>query len=270
MVGVVFRETLRRGWRGMLGWGIGFALIALVQAAVLADVDALKQFAELVASMPPFIMQMLGTSDAAFLGTPEGYLAGRFFNVAVVFFAIYGVSAGLNVTAVEEDRGIMDSQLSTPLARWQLILGKMLAYALMLLGIVLITFAGVAIGLLLTPVAAEFDFGRLFEVTMGLYMPGLVVMAFTAMVAGLVSSRTTVSAVAYAFVIVSYFINFIGGSASESIAAVIGGVSFFNYYNAGDIMKNGMVWSSVGLLVSASVLLVGLGMFAFQRRDISA
>ncbi|MBK8035247.1 MAG: ABC transporter permease subunit [Chloroflexi bacterium] len=130
--------------------GRGFALIALVQAVVLGDVDALRGFADLVASMPPFLLQFLGTDDVNVLATPEGYLAGRFFSFVVVMFAVYAVLSGLNITAADEDRGILNSVLSTPLPRWQLIAGKFAAYAVLLLGVTLITFAGAAGGVLST------------------------------------------------------------------------------------------------------------------------
>lgn len=266
---VVFRETLRRGWRGMLLWGIGFALIALAQSSVLGDVDALKEFGDLVASMPPFITAMIGSTDAAFLGTPEGFLTGKFYSVIVIVFAVYGVMSGLNVTAVEEDRGILNMLMSAPLPRWRLVVEKFLAFAVLLFGAVLITDLGLMLGILITPVAAQMNIARLFTVTLGLYPLGLIAMAFTAMISGLIANRSLVTGISFAFVIVSYFINFIGGMASDSIVSAVSGVSFFSYYNAVDAMKNGLALGGMLLLVVISVVLVGVGTLGFQRRDIA-
>jgi ABC-2 type transport system permease protein len=267
---IVFRETLRRGWRGMALWGIGFGLIGLTQSSVLGDVDALKQFGELVASMPPFITALIGSSDAAFLTTPEGFLSGKFYSVITIVFAVYGVMSGLNVTAVEEDRGILNSLMSTPLPRWRLMIEKLLAYALLLFGVVLLTDAGLLFGVLLTPVAAEMNLERLFTVTLGLYPLGLIGLAFTAMIAGLIPNRATVTGIAFGFVIGSYFINYIGGMVSSSVVSGLSLLSFFSYFDAIEAMQNGLTWGSILLLLILSIALIGVGAVGFQRRDIAA
>ncbi|MBK9748340.1 MAG: ABC transporter permease subunit [Chloroflexi bacterium] len=267
---VVFRETLRRSWRGMLMWGGGFALIALVQAVVLGDVDALREFADLVASMPPFLLQFLGTDDVNVLATPEGYLAGRFFSFVVVMFAVYAVLSGLNITAADEDRGILNSVLSTPLPRWQLIAGKFAAYAVLLLGVTLITFAGAAGGVLSTPVAATFPMGRLFEMTIALFPIGLVALAFTALLAALLPSRSRVMTIAFGAVIGSFFLNFLAASVGDDLLSTINRISVFSYYRATDIVKNGMATGALLVLIVVAVVLVGVSMVAFQRRDIAA
>ncbi len=266
---IVFRESLRRGWRGMLLWGIGFALIALAQSSVLGDVDALQEFGSLVATMPAFITQMIGSTDAAFLATPEGFLAGKFYSVIVIVFAVYGVMSGLNVTAVEEDRGILNMHLSAPLPRWRLVLEKFAAFAVLLLGVVLITDAGLLLGVGITPAAAQMNLSRVFTVTLGLYPLGLISLAFTAMIAALIGNRSLVTSIAFAFVIGSYFVNFIGGMASDSFAAVLTRLSFFSYYDAVEGMQNGLALGGMFLLIAVSAVLVAVGMVAFQRRDIA-
>src|SRR3954462_8982906 len=107
MAGAVFLETLRRGWRGMLYWGIGMGVYGGFIILALPDVNALKQAADLIASMPAFIVKMVGGDDAAFMTTPQGFLATKFFLFAPIMLGIYAINAGLNVTSNEEDRGIM-------------------------------------------------------------------------------------------------------------------------------------------------------------------
>lgn len=266
---IVCLETLRRSWRGMIMWGGGFALIAAVQGLVLGDVDALRQFADLVATMPPFILQLFGTDNIALLATPEGYLAGRFFSIVSLMFAIYGVIGGMNITAADEDRGILNTVLSAPLRRWQLIAGKFAGYAVLLAGVTLLTFAGAAAGVLSSPVAATFNMTSLLQMTAGIYPLGLVALAFTVLMAGVLPRRGRVTAAGFAFVIGSYFLNFIAAAVGESLLTPLNAVSIFNYYNAPDIVENGLAFGGVALLIGVALVLVGAGSAAFARRDIA-
>ena len=269
MAGVVFVETLRRGWLTMLLWGLGIALLGAAQIAVINDVDVLEQMAELLESMPPFVLQLLGTDDVTYLATPAGFLAARYFSLIPLVFAAYAVASGMRVTANEEDQGISDIVLSTPLPRWRLLLEKVIAYALMLLIIVLMSFIGLWLTLQTVPGLPEaINSARLFEVTIALLPGALVVLAFTVLAGAIARSRGTALAIAAVFVIASFFIDFIGSAASESIAATVARVSYFSYYNAPDIMRNGILWGNVLLLIAVTLALVIASLAVYQRRDI--
>lgn len=269
MAGVVFVETLRRGWRSMLLWALGISLIGAVQMSVLGDVDALEQMAELLESMPPFILQLLGTQDVTYLATPPGFLAARYFSLIPLVFAAYAVASGMNVTANEEDRSITDVLLSAPLPRWRLVLEKVIAYALMLAVIVLLSFASLWLIMQTVPeVAAAIDGTRLFEVTISILPGALVVLAFTVLAGALARGRGSALALAAVFVIGSFFIDFVGSAASGSAAAAVAKISYFSYYNAPEIMQNGMLWGNTILLIAVALVLVLAGVIAYQRRDI--
>ena len=90
--------------------------------------------------MPPLLLQAFGMTDAAQLATPAGFLDFGFFSYMMLVLAAYAVIAGLSVTANEEDRGIMDVLLSLPIPRWRLVVERFLAYALILVLILVLTF----------------------------------------------------------------------------------------------------------------------------------
>src|SRR5204862_37745 len=69
------------------------------------------------------------------------FLGFGFFGYVLLVLAAYGVIAGLNITANEEDRGILDITLSLPIPRWRLVLERLLAYTLILALILALTFA---------------------------------------------------------------------------------------------------------------------------------
>ena len=61
----------------------------------------------------------------------------------------------------------------------------------------------------------------------------------------------------------------IGLVAEGTVAEPIGAVSFFTYYNAGDILSQGFIWPHIaGYLLLAGVLLVA-SLYRYERRDIA-
>jgi ABC-2 type transport system permease protein len=267
MPGVVFFETLRRNRRGTLIWGIGVALIVASQIAILPDVDVLKQFAELVESMP-FVVQMIGAGeDTAFLASPEGFLAGKFFSFALILFAVYALVAGLNVSANEEDRGTLDIVLSLPVERWRIVVERLAAYALMIAVILLIVIVGIVATLAAVP-TVQVDALKVIAATVNILPGALLVLAFTAFAGVFFRTRGQAVAAATIFIIGSYFIDFIGGMASGTLFETLRSLSFFRYYDSTTVMKNGLQWGGIVLVLAVSALCVGAAVWCFERRDI--
>ncbi len=267
MTGVIFKDTLRRSWRGMIYWAIGFALLGVYILAVIPNVDMLKQYADLIQNMPPMLMQMFGASDVSAIATPAGFLGFGFFGYTLLILAAYAVIAGLNITANEEDRGILDVVLSLPIPRWRLMAERLLAYTLMLIGMLALTFLAMVL-VLLSNNAMDIAPLNLLAGIVNFLPSTLLVLTFTALMGTALRSRGRAAGVATGFVIVSYFINFIGDAASDTAAAALRVVSFFNYYDGSNIMNTGLVWGNVGLLLLVTVICVAASLWFFERRDI--
>lgn len=265
MSGSVFFATLRRHWRAMIYWGLGIASMALYIVVLIPDSKTLQQYAKLLDSLPKFMVAGLGGTDTAFIATPGGFLAYGFFGWIMVVLAAYGVVVGLNITANEEDRGIMDVLLSMPVPRWRIIVEKFLAYA-----VAVVVIVGMSLVVLLVGVGRSDSFNlstqQLIASTFNMIPPTLLVMAFTAFIATLVRRRSTAIGISAAFVAASYFIDFIGKGAG--LTTGVRNLSFFTYYDATGVMQNGLVVLNVlGLLVVA-LLMFGGTIWAFQRRDV--
>lgn len=264
MSGSIFFETLRRSWRAALYWALGIALMGVYVVVVIPDVKVLKQYGELIKSMPKFLLAAVG-GDAASLATPEGFFGYSFFGWIMLVLAMFGVIAGMNITANEEDRGIMDVLLSLPLPRWRIVLEKYLAYVVMVLFIALVSFVSVW-ALVQNSTVFTLSTARLAEGMFNLVPSTLLVIAFTALVATVVRRRNTALAISAVFVVASYFVDVIGRSADS--AGGLRALSFYSYYNGSEVLVKGLVWgSAIGLLVVA-VLLIVAATAAFQRRDV--
>jgi ABC-2 type transport system permease protein len=267
MTGAVFAHTLKHNWRMALFWGIGIGLIAYLQAALLPNVDALQEMADLMQILPPALLQGLGGMDVAAIATPEGYLSFRYFGLILIIFAVYALIAGLSVTAAEEEAGIIDVLLSLPLARWRLVVEKLLAYALLIVAIVGLSFIGLWLGVEATP-ALEVDTAKLLLGSINILPGALLMLAATTLIAALTRRRGTAAAIATIFLVSSYVLDFMGRAVSDTFVNTLSVLSFFTYYDGGNVMQHGLVWGNVFLLLSVTLALAGAAVWIFQRRDL--
>ncbi|MEZ4672473.1 MAG: ABC transporter permease subunit [Anaerolineae bacterium] len=266
MQGVVFKETLRQNWRGMVYWGIGLALLGILILSLIGDIDALKQVAQLMETLPPALIKAMGMDDMSQLATPEGFLGGGYFGRVILIMSVFGIIGGLNITANEEDQGILDVLLSLPLPRWRLIVEKFAAYTVLTTGILAIGFLGLLFGQQAT--AIDVRISRLLESTFNVLPSVLLIIAFTGLAGALFRRKSTATAVSAIFVIGSYFVDFIGRAASDSFINQLRVVSFFNYYDNDGVMRDGLAWGNIGLLAVITLVLVGGAVWFFQRRDV--
>lgn len=266
MAGAIFLETLRRQWRQVLYWGIGLGLLGFYVLVIIKDVDMLEQYASIIESMPPVLMQMFGVDNAATLATPEGFISFGFFSYTLLVLAVYAVMAGLSVTANEEEDGILDSLLAQPVPRWRVMVEKLLAYALASAGILAVAFLFILAGMQISVIPVSV--GRMLEGSVNMLPSVWLMIAFTAFVAVVFRRRGTAVMVASVFIVASYFINFLGEAASGSLAAALRTLSFFSYYDPNAVMVSGLNAGNLALLLGVAAALAAGALWAFQRRDV--
>lgn len=268
MTAKIFAEALRGGWKTMLYWGVGMAFYSLVITMAVLDDQTLQQMLSLVNSLPSFLMQgFMGSADIAFMTTPNGYFAAKYFSIAMLIFSAYTVMAGMAVTANDEDAGIMDSFLSLPVQRWSIILGRGLAFALMQLGVIVLAFGGVAIGALFVP-HVSYDLAGIAAGMLNMLPSLLFVLLLTILLGTVFRRRSVAMGAAAAFVVFSYLIDFVTRGAPTSAIAPLGWLSFFHYYDGVGMMQFGADFAHIGLLLGAAALSGVLAIRCFQRRDI--
>ncbi len=265
---VIFFETLRRGWRTMLFWGIGIGLIAVMNVMAVPDVKGLQATAEAISKLPPFVVQMVGGGDLAFLASPAGYLNNQYYAIVLVIFGVYAIIAGLNITANEEDKRILDVLLSMPVPRWRIILEKFLAYGVMIAGIIVISTAALFISIQTTPESAVPN-TTLIEASISILPGALTVLAFTALIATLVRRRNRAASIAVVFLIGSWFIDILGRTVSTSFMNNARVISFYAYYDTASVMQHGLSLVNIAVPLAAAILMVAGSVWAFQRRNIS-
>ncbi len=266
MTGSVFLETLKQTWKQMVYWGVGLAAMAML-VVIMVPLFNMQDMRKLLESFPPVILAMVGVgSDLEIFATNEGFVAMGFFGKSALIFAVYPVVMGMRITANEEDSGTMDVLLSLPLERARVVIEKFLAYGLSCIGVVILIYLGMHLGVILGGV--ELDVSRLAEVTFYLIPLMVFIMAVTLLIAVVVRRRTVALGIITAFVIISYMLQTIGAAAEGTMAEPIGAVSFLTYYNAGEILAQGFIWTHIAGFVGLSLVLLLASLYGYERRDI--
>lgn len=267
MFGVTFAETLRRHWRQAIYWGLSLGALGWIQIIFVPDAKALKQIGELMETLPPALVKVFAGDDITFMSTPDGYLATQFFSYGLLIFAAFAVVIGLNVTAADEDRGILDMTLSLPINRWQVIIEKFLAFLLLIVLVTGLTFAGLWIGVTMTP-AIEYNLGVIATGIVNLLPGTIFVLSVTILLGALIRRRSTVTALAAGFVIGSYFLDTLAAATDSAALSTLRLLSFYRYYNGVEVMRLGISWVNIALLLGISAVLIFVAVWAFQRRDV--
>ena len=266
MIGSVFLETLKQTWKQMVYWGVGLAAMALLIVLMVPLFD-MQSMAQLLESFPPVILAMVGIGDdLTVFTTNEGFVALGFFGKSALIFAVYPVVMGMRISANEEDNGTSDVLLSLPISRAQVMVEKFLAYAVSVVGVVVLIYLGLHAGVVLGGV--DLDVAGLAEVTFYLIPLMVFVMAATMLIAVLARRRTIALGIVTAFVIVSYMLQTIGAAAEGTVAESVGAISFLTYYNAGEILSQGFIWPHIAGFVGLSAVMLLAALYRYEQREI--
>ena len=267
MLGSVFLETLKQTWKPMVYWGLGLAAMALLIVLMVPLFD-MQSVATLLESFPPVILAMVGIGDdLAIFTTNEGFVAVGFFGKSALIFAVYPVVMGMRISANEEDDGTSDVLLSLPISRAQVMVEKFAAYALTIVGVVVLIYLGLYVGVALGGV--DMVVTRLAEVTFYLIPLMIFIMAATMLIAVLARRRTVTLGLVTAFVIISYMLQTIGAAAEGTVAETVGAISFLTYYNAGEILSHGFIWPHIAGFAGLSALMLLAALYRYEQREIA-
>lgn len=266
MTGTIFRDTLRANWKQVLYWGIGMGVLGIYVVAIASSSEILEGYGEIMESLPPALLGIFGISDARLFTSVEGFVTGAYVTYAMLILSVFAVMAGLNITANEEDSGVMDVVLALPVSRMAIIIEKFIAYAVLSLGIIAFCIVIPLLGIIIFNVEA--DVGKIVLSTLNIYPGILLIISVTCLIGTIVRRRMTAMGLSAGFVIVSYFVNFLGESASETFAATLQQLSLFNHTNSESIILD--AFSPVGsiVLLIVTVICVGCAVMMFDRRDV--
>jgi ABC-2 type transport system permease protein len=134
---VELRYTLRRFRGQIIGWGLGLALYSLMMVSMYADIAKID-FAGYLNAFPQEMLAFFGDSFDA-ITSPHGYIDLYFFNYMTIIVGIFAVGAGAKLIVKDEEDGLLDLILAYPKSRSALFWGRVFAFVVTLVLIMLIS-----------------------------------------------------------------------------------------------------------------------------------
>ncbi len=252
-----------RRW-GALGWSIGISAYIAVNIMVYSSISGqAKALNQALNNLPAGAKALFGGSD--FL-SPIGYLNSKlYYLILPLLFIMLALTLTRHLLSQEEDSGTLELLLARPISRGRLLLAKLLASFIILVGVGIVT-------LLVTIICAESThYGiawlRLAEATTMTVLMSLLFGAVAWMLVGLGRfGKLTSLAAAGALALASYLFSSLEGFASwlEWPAKLLP----YHYYQPTAILQGTYNWwNAVGMAI-ATLVLLALAYLAFRHRDL--
>ena len=268
-LGSVFAKTVRDSRRAILVATVFLASVILTGGAAMATAFGTEatrhEAADLAAAMPPILQGLLGPPIG--LTTLGGFIEWRFYAVIAFFLPIWSILALSSTLATEADRGSLDIVATAGLGRRRIsvekLLGHLVAVALtMAMTAVVLVLTGRAFG---TLAGDEISVGAAvgFVLLTGLLVlvPGAIAFALSPLV-----GRGASAGIAAAAMVVAYFVN----AFREAIPAfdAVASISWYAWTRGHVPLAGVFDWQSLLGPAALIVVLFGLGVVLFERRDI--
>ncbi len=248
--------------RGVPIWGVVLGALGALFVAIWPTFEDNPGIAELYSSMPQAMLDLFGYGKGGFSsveGLLDGEMLGFMVPLALSIFMILVTSSAL---AGAEEEGAMDVLMGNPLTRWQLVVSRFLSAAVLLLGIVAIMGLIIWITALIADVDLSFESmaaGSLNLWSLALFFGGIAMLC-----SSMFHRRFLAIAIPLALLVVMYFVD--GLASSLEFLDTIQPLSAFYYY--GSAIQDGVDWANFAGLTAVALVLVGLAVLVFWRRDI--
>lgn len=165
-------------------WVLALGALAALQVLFWPSVRQASGLEELVRSLPQALRAMIGTED---LLSPEGFLASRLNSVLPLLITVYAAFRVSTETAGAEQERAFEILLSTPVARWEILLGRFLAVSASVLALMLGT--RVAMVAAAKTVDMPIGAGKIVSTVLALALLGIAFAGITLAVAGATGAR---------------------------------------------------------------------------------
>jgi beta-exotoxin I transport system permease protein len=258
----VILYSLRSSRGAIIGWGIGLAVLALMMGSLFdmiassgdlmeAYVEALPEFAELF--------------DFGAMNTPIGWLDVEYFSFLPLIIGLFATGVGASLLARDEEGGTLDLILAHPVSRTGLFWGRFLASTLVIIILLLISWASLLLSMTWSEnfTIPAFDLLLPFVSLFGILM---FFMTLALLFSMLLPARSMASMIAGMLVAASFFITLLSGVVEELERAA--DFSPLTYLETDTAIKDGLNLTWLGVFLTIDLVLALISWQLFQRRDI--
>ncbi|MEV3964534.1 ABC transporter permease subunit [Nocardia sp. NPDC050193] len=261
MLPELYTRTLADNRRALLAWSSGIALVGSMYAAFYPQVSE-GGVADTVANYPEALREALRMQD---MGSAAGYLGSTVFGLLLpLLVTAFGITFGARLIAGDEETGYLDLLLAHPLGRISLALQRFAVLATGAAAIALLVFAA----MMAIRSGADLDTVGIAGFAGQCVHLALLGTTFGALALGLgaaMGTRGPALGVAAGIGVLTYV--------AGNLAGVIGAdrlkyLSPFHYYIGGEPLRHGLRPGDVAVLLALTLVLLVLGIWRFDRRDL--
>jgi ABC-2 type transport system permease protein len=260
----VLWKTVRDNRRGWIGWTLAITAVASMYTSFWPTIGKNPDMTKALEAYPESLKEALHLQD---LSRPESYLASSVFGLLVpMLVAFFAISAGVKAIASDEEAGTLDLVLAHPVSRVSLALQRFgaIAAAIAVIGAALCL---AVIGLRGPAEFTEVSAGKIMAICLQLALFGLFFAALSYAVGAWTGKRIAAMGAGAAAVVLAY----LGDSFLPQIDGLkwTEAISPFDWYLGGEPLVNGVQLGHVALLLGLAILLVALGTWRFNQRDVA-
>ncbi|CAB4935139.1 MAG: ABC transporter permease subunit [Actinobacteria bacterium] len=264
MLTALLTKSWRDHWRGLASWAGGLIAIAAIQLWVYPSIrQSSEGISQMIEGYPEVFKEMFRMTDYT---SGPGFLNVELFSFMVPLILIaVGVSWGAAATADEEHRGTADILLALPVSRFSIIVTKMIATALVLLGLCLALTITLIIGTRLVDI--DVAAANLFAASFSCALLGMLYASLGFLFGALVG-RPGIAMGAGIALGLAAFVFYSLAPLVDTFDAITP-VNPFQWALGNDPLVNGLALSNIGWLAGTSAVVLAASVVAFNRRDIS-
>ena len=259
----IFKRDLFKNWLMILGWGLGFGLLAyflfdIYEAMFLQNVDLVN----LLEAFPEGMMAFFGGEDIDIF-EPAGFVHLEFFSYIHIILGIMIINSATGLLVKKEEEGTLELIISQPISRTGLFLSRLLALLVSLVLIFVLIWAGFTLGLENVD-TFNLEHSQLVLPLVSLMAVLLVFLGLGLLLSLILSSSSAANLVSGFILIASYFITSL--SQIDDRLETLNQFSPLRFYQGGSAL-NGLNLEHALILFGLAAAFIAIAWFLFEKRD---
>jgi ABC-2 type transport system permease protein len=247
--------------RSLLLWSLAAAAVTAIYVGfypAMGDAANIEVFLE---NMPQGLVEALRYDQIA---TPAGYLLSTVYGLlGPVLLLVFAIGTGARLIAGQEEDGTLELELTAPVARVQLLAGRLLALWTDLL-ILVAVITGVT-ALMVLGIGMDVGVAEILAAGVGLWLIAIGFGTIAMAIGAATGRRTSALGGAAGLAVVSYILDAIGPTID---AGWMTAVSPFSWFLEPNPLAHGLDLTSIALLAALPLVAAAVGLATFNRRDL--
>jgi len=257
---VITKTLFEKRW-SILSWSLALLVCNFLLIQLFPPLrDA---FSTMTTNLPPELAGWFG-EEGQIWASLKGYIGLEIVGQMSLATIVFGIMFALSMVPADEQNGTLLTQLSKPVSRFKLYLGKYVVL-LVALGLVMIGFwLGTWLGALIIDPILILDF---WQPMVAVSLLTLVFATLAYAIATIGVNRVIAGVVVAAYALFGYFINAMQGDVA--ILKTLSALTPFEYYNTPDVMLHGLELNNVLILLAIIIVPIIVSLPIFCKRDLN-